>query len=599
MEIKRNRTSNEISHSAKANLRFGVPPVSPEGFTVTGQLLYHKKTKTDESNSSTVNSNNGEELNRSASRTYGDSDDITANVNLEAKYYLDKKDKHQIRFGGDIGYDGSYGNSSQSSVIRFSSTSEDHGILYTNKSDKLRLNGYMNYNVSLSRYWLLLASAAAAYYTVQDNKDAKNAVDCSQNDYYSRNATDKRANLRQTISIRYQGRGDGNSFSTDFGLCIYEDNITHFSKALIAKQFESSNNCWQLSAGPQLGMSLRKGSWRYSFFSSGKSVVPQYGETSNTIPDFSNPIDISIGNIYLKTSYHQDAKLSVSCGSRNAGNSFFDIRLSGAMDLNKITKASWFDRTAIRYSIPVNAKSPSFNAILNATYLKSLNKKKSLNLTIVPKVNFSTGTIYVSDSQHINISQEKFNYSDMIKNLYGDKSGNKFYSGRSGFIENRTQNLNWVMNAGLKYELLKCSITSGATAANTIIWYSKFPNVKVNNWRYNAYAEALWQSNKGWELEGRFEANWRHGFSNNYNRPVWLLNMRIAKEIKSFTVSLSMYDLLGSSRSYSHVSTAEYIEDTYMSNRRRCILAGISYNFGKWNLGKKTRMELIEKERNL
>lgn len=233
------------------------------------------------------------------------------------------------------------------------------------------------------------------------------------------------------------------------------------------------------------------------------------------------------------------------------------------------------------------------------TYIQPLNRKKSLNLTVTPKAVFSTGTIYVSDGPLDGIVQEQFDYADMINRLYGDETGSEFYSGRSGFIENRTRNLNWSVNADLKYELKTWSLRGGASVNNNRTGYSASPDAKVNNWRYNAYAEALWQNSRGWEMEGRFDFNGYSGFSQGYNRPDWLLNLRVAKEIKAFTVSLSAYDILGNSRSFSHVSSAEYVEDTYRNNLGRCILVGISYNFGKWSFQRKSKMESMEKKSNL
>ena len=134
---------------------------------------------------------------------------------------------------------------------------------------------------------------------------------------------------------------------------------------------------------------------------------------------------------------------------------------------------------------------------------------------------------------------------------------------------------------------------------NRRTWYSASPEAKVDTWRYCAYAEALWQNDSGWEAEGRFEFNGYRGFSSGYNRPDWLLNLRLAKSIGSFTISLTAHDILGSSKSFSHMASAEYVEDTYRNNLGRCILVGLSYNFGKWNFMKQSRMEMLEKRSNL
>lgn len=97
----------------------------------------------------------------------------------------------------------------------------------------------------------------------------------------------------------------------------------------------------------------------------------------------------------------------------------------------------------------------------------------------------------------------------------------------------------------------------------------------------------------------RFEFNGYSGFSSGYNRPDWLLNLRLAKSIGSFTISLTAHDILGTSKSFSHMASAEYVEDTYRNNLGRCILVGLSYNFGTWNFRKQSRMEMLERRSNL
>ena len=160
-------------------------------------------------------------------------------------------------------------------------------------------------------------------------------------------------------------------------------------------------------------------------------------------------------------------------------------------------------------------------------------------------------------------------------------------------------NLNWSVNADLKYEIKDWSLRGGASVNNTRTGYSAYQDSKVDNWRYNAYAEALWQNRSGWEVGGRFDFNGYSGFSYGYNSPDWLLNLQIAKDIGAFTISLSAYDILGSAKSFSHIASAEYVEDTYRNNLGRCILIGLSYNFGKWSFLKQSRMEMMEKRNNL
>ena len=600
LETSRSRTSNDIRYSTKADFKIGIPQLTAltsGGFDIRASFQYNRKKTSDESRTYTANSA-GEELNGSESYTSGNSDDFIAKINARGKYFLDNEMKHRISFEGNIGYDGTRGNSGESSITRYLASTVERSLLYADKSDGLNLNGVADYSGKLSRNWSISTELSVDFSTSDDNRDAENAADCSRNEYYSRYSSDRNIGIRQAFDAIYDIElGRKKNFKTIFGLDVYEDNVSRFSKAFGA--VENNYSFWQVNAGPRLHFSLRDEDWSYVLMSQGRSVAPLRGDASSTVLDVSNPIDISTGNIYLKTGYHQDVNLNVTHGRPRYGNNYISIRLAGSVDVNEITRASWYDASAVRYSIPVNSRRPRYNASLNMTYLQQLNKKKSLNLTITPKMFFSSGTIYIADGSVNGIDTEEFDYAEMMSWFYGDKNGSEFYSGRSGFTENRTMNLNWSLNADLKYEIRNWSLRGGASANNARTNYSAYADSKINNWRYNAYAEALWKNRNGWEAEGRFDFNGYSGFSDGYNTPDWLLNLKIAKDIGAFTVSLSAYDILGSAKSFSHVASAEYVEDTYRNNLGRCILIGLSYNFGTWNFMKQSRMETLEKQSNL
>ena len=600
LETNRSQASNTVSHSAKAGFKIGVPRYESgltQGFVVNGDMLYRNIKSTCENNSSTSNSA-GEELNGSESHTSCNSNDFAANVKLRAKYFLDKELKHHISIGGNLGYKGTIGDSKESSITRFKTSAEEQSLLYADKADAMLVNANLNYRARLSNKWNIYSIVSADFNSSKENRDAQNENDYSRNDYYSKYSCDSGISLNQMLYATYEMYlGNHKYFSTNFGACVYEDNIRHFSKTYGTS--ENRNDIWQINAGPDIVLSYRDSSWTYSLYTRGKTIAPAQDALNNTTLVISNPTDVSTGNIYLKAGYHQDASISVSRGSRNAGGNYLSLRLDGSMDINEMTRASWYDYSAVRYSIPVNAKRPRYNAGLNLIYIQPLNKKKSLNLTITPKAFFSTGTIYVSDGPLNGLDKEKFNYADMMEWLYGDSEGSSFYSGESGFIENRTHNLNWSTNVDLKYELSAWSLRCGVSVNNSFLAYSAAPASKISTWRYNAYAEALWRNKSGWEAEGRFDFNGYSGFSRGYNRPDYLLNLKLAKTIKSFTVSLSAYDILGTSKSFSHIASAEYIEDTYRNNLGRCILVGLSYNFGKWSFAKRARLEALENKNNL
>lgn len=242
------------------------------------------------------------------------------------------------------------------------------------------------------------------------------------------------------------------------------------------------------------------------------------------------------------------------------------------LSFNEKTLASWYDDASVRYSIPVNAHRPHYNAGLNINYVQPLNKSKSLNLIVTPRITASSNSNYIAKETLKGLGTESFDYSAMMSWFYGDRNGNRFYSGRSGFVESRSLRMDWLLRAELKYEIRAYSIRCGGSVDNARTRYVSLHSTKVNNWRGNAFAELLWKNKTGWEIESRFDFNGYRGFEGDFNKPEYLLNFRIAKEIRSFSISLSAYDILGSNKSFIHVSSADYIEDTYP------IMSGVAFS---------------------
>ena len=588
---RRRNNSNGINHTAKGRFSTGHSLEVPwsEGFRIDAKFRYDKKNLAEEGLSST---RYGEgELNSSESRKTGDVTELEAGLGYRGRYSLGKKSG--LSFDGRLNYRGSRGNITEMSLSRFENSTDRRGLFFDDKADGMDFESHFSYSLALSPKWHIYAGGLLHYDYLKDTRDAQNTVDYSRNEYYSKYATDKNLNLNESIVADYHGRG----FHASFGLSVYEDRLARRSKTFGAREITSDR--WHVNVGPDISfvMTGRQGIM-YGLNSSGKSNVPSGGPDSSPVLDISDPTNLSTGNIYLKSGYHQDVRLHMSSRDKRKG-ATLNMRLTGSVDFNDITRASWFDNSFVRYSIPVNAKSPRYNASLNMTYVRPLNKHKSLNLTVTPNVFLSAASSYIAKGTLPGLDRERFDYAKTMEWFYGNADGSEFYSGRSGFMENRILQLNGSMKVDLKYEIRDYSLRGGALVNNTRNRYSAAPAAKVNNWRFNTYAEVLWQNKAGWEAETRFDFNGYSGFSDSFNRPEYLLNIKLAKAVKSFTVSLSAYDILGSGKSFSHVASAEYVEDRYRNTVGRCILFSLSYRFGKWDYQSKMGLKIKEQKQNL
>ena len=593
------QNSSETTHSTKAEVSTGNLSPEPwvEGLEIGMRFRYDENIIASECLSST--SSSGETMNNSVSRKTGKIEKYKAGIHYSGRNFFGKESQQRLIYSGSLNYHSSQGNGAETSLTRFGESMDDRSLIYVDKTDGVIFHSSLSYSIPISSKWSIVTGGAMDYGYSKDIRDAGNTPDHSRNEYYSKYAIDKSLHMIERCLAQFRTKlGGKKRLSTDFGLCLFENYISHYSKAFVSRI--NKNDGWHINAGPVMSAIIVSG-WgtSYGVRIEGKSNAPSKGTDSSPILEISDPINVSTGNIFLKPGYQQVLHLSLRLGQNIMKGGSLDMRLQGSVDFNEITRASWFDSTAVRYSIPVNAKRPRYASVMNITYVQPLNKHKSLNLTVTPRITLSAASSYVSKGPLRGLDKNSFDYAQTMEWFYGDRDGSEFYSGRSGFMENRTLNLNWSVKADLKYEIWAYSLRGGTSVNNIRSRYSASPAVKVNNWRFNCYAEVLWQNKGGWEAEARFDFNGYHGFSGEFNRPEYLLNLKLAKSLKSFTLSLSAYDILGSAKSFSHIASAEYVEDRHRNNLGRCILAGLSYNFGKWDKVTKAVVKAKEQRGNL
>ena len=67
--------------------------------------------------------------------------------------------------------------------------------------------------------------------------------------------------------------------------------------------------------------------------------------------------------------------------------------------------------------------------------------------------------------------------------------------------------------------------------------------------------------------------------------------MNVSKSIKSVTLGLKLADILNQSRNLSRTVSAEYVQDTYTNILGRFFLFNVTFNFGKMNAKKNSKIE--------
>lgn len=525
----------------------------------------------------------GNQLNSSSSstfntlRSFSSLGDISAGVKK-----LGKKDR-SITFnaGYDIRFD--TGDRTENTRTVTADFVEVKDLIYDIGNDYLSGYARLGYVEPFGSMWKMKLSFTGNYISRTDTQDAF-SPDGVADDYYS-SQTDNRY-LKGQGQLLMQYKND--TTDVQFGLSceVYRNETVSRSLGTVS---ETGKGDWRTDVSPFLNYRYRAGRNSVNLYYSGYGRQVQSSSLTPVL-DITNPARIKTGNIYLKPSFRHSLSMYYTFNNRER---FTFFRLSGyaTMSSRDAVEASWFDDSGIRYSVPVNAKKPTLSISLNPTFNRVFGEARHFSTSIYGSASYSSTTSYQAVSRMSGLDTESFNYYDFIAGFYGNSKGDKFYSGDSGFSESRSTTFRWSASASLKYSIDKLDLTVGMYASNAVSRYSLNKSSNISTWDFKPRLDALYQPGRGWEFRTDLSYNFYLGYSNGFGTPEWNWNIKAAKTIKQFTLSLSVNDVLNQTRSLRRSSNYEYSEDVYSKILGRFFLASISFNFGKMNAAKNAKVE--------
>ena len=525
----------------------------------------------------------GNQLNSSSSNTFNTLKSFTSLSDISTGIKnLGKKDRSlSFNAGYDIRFD--TGNRTENTRAITSNFQEIKNLTYDIDNDYVSCYGRLAYVEPFGNRWKLRLSFIGNYLSRTDSQDAFSPEGVAD-DYYS-SQTDNRY-LKGEGQLLMQYKND--TTDVQFGLsCEVFKNET-VSKSL-GTVSETGKGDWQVDLAPFLNYRYNAGNNNFSLYYSGNGRQVQ-SSSLKPVLDITNPVIIRTGNIYLKPSFSHFLNLAYSFNNREK---FTFFRIYGYANLSSRdeVEASWFDDSGIRYSVPVNAKKPSLSISLNPTFNRIFGKTKHFSITLYGRASYNSTTSYQAASRLPGLDTESFNYYDFIAGFYGNSKGDKFYSGDSGFSQSRSTTLRWSASASLKYSIDKLDLSIGMSAANAVSRYSLNKSSNLSTWDFKPTFNAMYQPGRGWEFKTDLSYNFYRGYSNGFGSPEWNWNIKAAKTIKKFTLSLSVDDVLNQTRNLRRSSNYEYSEDVYSKILGRFFLASVSFNFGKMNSAKNAKVQ--------
>lgn len=295
------------------------------------------------------------------------------------------------------------------------------------------------------------------------------------------------------------------------------------------------------------------------------------------VPDNTNPLNVSLGNPYLKPYFSHNIHTRYGFSNRQKFLSVY-ANLSGGFVQSPIVYASWYNTNGTAFSLPVNG--PTSGNVNARMFLNAPFGKSNFSISSSTSGSWSTSTSYVGKSS----------FDTSTYYVDGDFDYVKFHNdfpdlGKSDkFLENNTQTMNFTERLKLTYRNNFVEIIAGARSRIAKSWYtieSANTNVTRNN---QASMSMNWTIPGGLGLVGEFNYNWYKGYQTKQDDE-YVFNLEITKLLfkNQCTLSLKGYDLLNQSKNLSVSDSSNYHTETWNNTLGRYVILSLTWRFGNMN----------------
>ena len=474
-------------------------------------------------------------------------------------------------------------NSHEMSVLNSLGQNSVKDLFYNTDMHNTSAGVSMTYSEPIGKKWAAEIGAQSRFYRNTNLRNATNP-DGTYNDYYSSSSDNRYISNRGALTFQY----DNDTTTVHFGVMV--DAVQNEVKAKsMGVETVTGKGEWLVNASPFVYYNYEKDGIDLGVYYTGMEGRPS---ATSMLPslNISNPIQITAGNIYLKPQYTHHFQTILNTNNRETF-AFFSTYLVGQMITRSTVQASWMDASGVRYAVPVNSQKPQTTGYLYLSYSRPITKDRQLTFQLGTSANYTGGTSYQATKRMDGLDLQTFDYNTFMSEFWGDASGDRFYSGQSGFAESRTNTFIFGGDLKLKYSIEKLDANMTYGFSNRISRYSLDPTANLNNWTHNVNADILYRPGKDWEISTDLSYRFYRGYTNGFGLPEWRWNMSVNKSIKSVTLGLKVADILNQTRNMRRTVSAEYVEDTYSNILGRFFIFSVSFNFGKMNAKKNKNIE--------
>lgn len=488
------------------------------------------------------------------------------------------KERRSLSVNGSYSYGNYDGDSKESSSTWYSrdDSSIERNLFYDKNGRNWSYGGSMQYVEPIGKWWAVQGMLSSYYRVRMSCDDAFNAADMSVNDYY----TSVSENYYWTSYARLLGQFNRKSTNLQFGGLVRFVSNENYAKSY-GLETRTGKDEWTVAWSPFLKFTTNvKGrTYRANY-----EFDTERPSAASIIPSFNilNPTRITAGNIYLKPSvkHNYSVNMSGKLGKTDVRYYFF---YSGGFETDSRVSAIWFDEDNIRYSMPVNSRKPGWDNTFDLSLSRKISRNGRWNASMYGNVNFSRRVSYQSTGRLEGINPDNVDYGGFMAGFWGDESGNRFYSGESGFHESLTDGMYYNVNANVRYSGDSFSVRTGFGINGDRTSYSLDSSADIRTMDYFVSAGADYSVPCGFEFRTWLSYNMRSGYGKGYNEPYLDWDFSVNKNVKAFTFSLEFQDILDQQKVRRHAVRDNYVQDSFVNRLGRSIVLSLTWNFGKMN----------------
>ena len=279
------------------------------------------------------------------------------------------------------------------------------------------------------------------------------------------------------------------------------------------------------------------------------------------VPDNSDPLYVSLGNIALKPEFQHRLRLHYNYTDMKTYSTY---SLMGGFNYTKddIINASWYDGSGVQYTAPINSDRP----VIGGNIMLMINSQ--IAKTGFSIMSFTRGSV-TSSLSYTGSDTTARTLDDIMDNL----------------IAGRTTSMTLTEDLTFMYRNDYIEARLGARASYNKAWYEIASQARSDTWDNSVFAELNASLPWGMEISTDARYNYYIGYEEGYGDPELTWNAEISQRFlkNKMTLSFKVYDILNQSKNNYRTTTDNYIEDTYNNTLGQYFIISLVYRFGNFD----------------